>query len=159
MANKKLVDSIRDRLNEVAELSEENEGIIRESATVKRLYKNAERIEKLIVEVDDLMGKRNESTPISSDDGTYTAYKQTIGASGVDMDAVRRTGLFEWFYKNHPECLLLDLKMASEILGQSLAAYVKRASYYQYNVSRDEDYRTMRKIISDYYDQIVEKEN
>lgn len=159
MANKKLVDSIRDRLNEVAELSEENEGIVRESATVKRLYKNAERIEKLIVEVDDLMGKRNESTPISSDDGTYTAYKQTIGASGVDMDALRKTGLIDWFYLNHPECLLLDLKMASEILGQSLAGYVKRPAYYQYNVSRDEDYRTMRKIISDYYDQTGEKEN
>ena len=158
MAKKNVEEMILARLNEIADLNEENEGIKRESSTLKRLIKNTDRISSLITEVDELMAERDITTPISSRDGTFTAYKKRIGKSGVDMDAILQTGLFMWFAKNHPECLELNLKKAEMVTGLDLSAYAKRQAYDIYTVSKDEDYRYIAELLSDYHDEMAEKE-
>lgn len=160
MKNNKLIEkNLRDKLNEAAQLNEENEGIMRESATAKILRRNDERIKQLIEQIDGLMALRDDPQPISSDDGTFTAYKKVIGMSGVDMEKVMATGLMAWFIQYHPECLVLDLRKAQAVLGCDLSGYAKRQAYAMYTVSKDEDYRYVAELLSDYHDEMAEKEN
>jgi len=160
MANKKMIEKkIRNKLNEASELNEQNEGIMKESVTAKMLRHNDERIKQLIEQIDGLMALRDDPQPISSDDGTFTAYKKVIGMSGVDMEKVMTTGLIAWFIQYHPECLVLDLRKAQAVLGCDLSGYAKRQAYAMYTVSKDEDYRYVAELLSDYHDEMAEKED
>lgn len=160
MTSKKAIEKkILSRLDEAAELNEQNEGIMKESVTAKMLRRNDERIKSLFTEIDELMALRDDDQPISSSDGTMTAYKKVIGMSGVDMDKVMATGLMAWFIQHHPECLVLDLRRAQAVLGCDLSGYAKRQAYAMYTVSKDEDYRYIAELISDYHDEISEKED
>lgn len=148
-----LTEKIQNLLDEVADLQVENEEIQRDSVSTKRLIANTEKMEKKIDEIDELMGelsKQGHVEPISSRDGTFTAYEKTIGMSGVDMDAIMKTGLFEWFMKNHPECFVLDLRKAAAVLGQDLSGYALRPAYKMYTVSKDEDYRYIAELLAAY---------
>lgn len=149
---KNIKGEVRRLLNRVAELNEENEGLKRESSAIRMIEKNNTEISSSIKKIDDLMSELETYEPISSDDGTFTAYKKRIGKSGVDMDLVLNTGLFNWFVQNHPECLELNLRKAEAVLGVDLSAYAKRDAYDIYTVSTDEDYRYIAALLSDYHD-------
>lgn len=157
----KLVEQIRCLLDEAADLQVENEDIQRDSSAVKRMTGNVEKIQSNINKIDELMGQLSEYgpvDPISSRDGTFTAYEKSIGMSGVDMNAIMNTGLFEWFMKYHPECFILDLRKAGEVIGMDLSGYAVRPAYKMYTVSKDEDYRYVAKILSDYKEEKIERE-
>ena len=153
---KKLKEEIKKELDEVSDLQVENEGIRDDSVLTKKMFFNVKIMSEKIEKIDELMGelsKYEKVEPISSRDGTFTAYEKPIGMSGVDMDKVRATGLFMWFIENHPECLILDLRKAQEVTGLDLSGYAVRPAYKMYSVSKDEDYRYIAKIISDYRDE------
>lgn len=156
-----LTEKIQCLLDEVADLQVENEEIQRDSMSTKRLIANTKEMEKKIEEIDELMGelsKHGQVEPISSRDGTFTAYEKTIGMSGVDMDTIMNTGLFEWFMKNHPECFVLDLRKAAAVIGQDLSGYALRPAYKMYTVSKDEDYRYIAELLAKYRDEKREQE-
>lgn len=146
-------ETIKNKMNLIAELNEENEGIKKESSSFKVVMKNSERISELVKEVDRLMESVDDYEPISSDDGTFTAYRMRVAKNGVNMQQILSTGLFAWFVQYHPECLELNLKKAEEVTGLDLSAYAKRDGYNKYTVSTNEDYRYIMDLISDYHDQ------
>ena len=148
-----LTEKIQCLLDEVADLQVENENIQHDSVSTRRLINNTVKMEEMMKEIDKLMGELSQYghvEPISSRDGTFTAYEKTIGMSGVDMDAIMNTGLFEWFMKNHPECFVLDLRKAAAVLGQDLSGYALRPAYKMYTVSKDEDYRYIADLLAAY---------
>ena len=149
----KLIENIKELLNDTADLQVENEEIQHDSVSTKRMISNHEKMKANIEKIDDLMGELSEYgpvEPISSRDGTFTAYEKTIGMSGVDMDAIMNTGLFEWFMKYHKECFVLDLRKAAAVLGQDLSGYALRPAYKMYTVSKDEDYKYIAELLAAY---------
>ena len=143
---------IKDRLNRVAERNLENEGLIHDSQVFKRVKKNNELNEMDIREIDDLMAIRDSATPISSDDGTFTAYKKRVAQAGVDTNRLLNTGLIDWFYQNAKQYLSLDLIRIRDELGIDLSAYAMRQAYDMYTVSTDEDFRYVKKLIEEYHE-------
>ena len=156
-----LTEEIQYLLDEVADLQVENENIQHDSMSTKRMISNHEKMRANIEKIDDLMGELSEYgpvEPISSRDGTFTAYEKTIGMSGVDMNAIMNTGLFEWFMKYHKECFVLDLRKAAAVLGQDLSGYALRPAYKMYTVSKDEDYKYIADLLAAYREEKKEQE-
>ena len=153
MSKKNIDQMIKDRLNAVAERNLENEGLVHDSQVIKRIKKNTELNQIAIREIDDLMAIRDSAVPISSDDGTFTAYKKRVGQSGVDMDRLSQTGLIDWFYANAKQYLSLDLIKIRDELGIDLSAYAVRQAYDMYTVSTDENFRYVLKLLEEYHEE------
>lgn len=159
MSKKNIDQMIKDKLNEVAERNLENEGLIHDSQAFKIVKRNTKLNEIAIKEIDELMAIRDSNDPISSDDGTFTAYKKRVGQFGVDVERLNQTGLIDWFYKNAREYLSLDLIKIRDELGIDLSAYAVRQAYDMYTVSTDENFRYVLKLLEEYHDGLKNKES
>ena len=159
MSKKNIDQMIKDRLNNVAGRNLENEGLIHDSQTFKIVKRNTRLNEIDIKEIDELMAIRDSNEPISSDDGTFTAYKKRVGQSGVDTERLLETGLIDWFYQNARQYLSLDLIRIRDELGIDLSAYAIRPAYDMYTVSTDEDFRYVLKLIEKYHEEKMDKES
>ena len=144
---KKLVQS---ELDKMAEKNLKNEAVIRDSILFREVAKNNDEIDELSKKVSSIMEKYQIDEPVSSQDGTFVAYPKRVGMSGVDMEKILATGLFQWFMMYHPECFILDLRKAEAVTGMDLSAYAIRDAYTMYSVSTDEDYQYVVKVIDEY---------
>ena len=150
MSNNKGKRLVQAELDKMAEKNLKNEAVIRDSILFREVAKNNDEIDDLSKKVSSIMEKYHIDEPVSSQDGTFVAYPKRVGMSGVDMEKILATGLFQWFMTYHPECFVLDLRKAEAITGMDLSGYAVRDAYTMYSVSTDEDYQYVVKVIDEY---------